>query len=75
MGTQTSGQGETTLHEAMTAPTVHRRAQRPARRVPVVPVVVVVALALMTLAGCGGNDEAGPGRPWGARCSVGRCRA
>ena len=34
------------MPEAMTAPTVHRRAQLPARRVPVVVVVVVVALEL-----------------------------
>ena len=54
MGTQTSGQGETTLYEAMTAPTVHRRARLPGQTVPVV-VVVVVALALMALAGCSGK--------------------
>lgn len=63
MGTQTSGQDATTLDEAMTAPTVHRRAQRPDRRVPVVVVGPMVALALMTLVGCGGNDEEGRGGP------------
>ena len=70
MGTRTHWAGCNNLYEAMTAPTVHRH-PLPASRVPV---VVVVVLALMALAGCSGNDEAGRGG-LGACCSVEGCRA